>query len=314
MTGYHCSTSASAVAFLGLALAVGCTGGRGPIEKPRGEQQASIEQIDEDGGVKPQKAPRKRETIVELQCITAAYGEFIREVRNEQEVASAVVVMNDGTEIRWEDGIEGKTFEQLLDEPDLQDQMSIRYPPGHRPEVPGINDDPGRIRVESFFKSIYGADKQAVKDNLVTVDWMPRHNGKKLRFNRRNGAAQALRAVSSQLDEGLAKDLLKYVTPTAGTFNWRKIAGTSRLSIHSFAVAMDINVEHSDYWRWTMKRSPSLPYRNKIPFEIVEIFEEHGFIWGGKWHHFDTMHFEYRPELLHPLCVRVTSNSKTKAD
>jgi hypothetical protein len=32
--------------------------------------------------------------------------------------------------------------------------------------------------------------------------------------------------------------------------------------------------------------------------EIVDIFERHGFIWGGKWYHFDTMHFEYRPELL----------------
>ena len=38
--------------------------------------------------------------------------------------------------------------------------------------------------------------------------------------------------------------------------------------------------------------------KNKIPFEIVEIFERHGFIWGGKWYHYDTMHFEYRPELL----------------
>jgi hypothetical protein len=32
--------------------------------------------------------------------------------------------------------------------------------------------------------------------------------------------------------------------------------------------------------------------------ERVEIFERHGFIWGGKWYHYDTMHFEYRPE--HP--------------
>ena len=32
--------------------------------------------------------------------------------------------------------------------------------------------------------------------------------------------------------------------------------------------------------------------------EIVRIFEKHGFIWGGKWHHYDTMHFEYRPELV----------------
>jgi peptidoglycan LD-endopeptidase CwlK len=32
--------------------------------------------------------------------------------------------------------------------------------------------------------------------------------------------------------------------------------------------------------------------------EIVAIFEKHGFIWGGKWYHYDTMHFEYRPELM----------------
>jgi hypothetical protein len=30
----------------------------------------------------------------------------------------------------------------------------------------------------------------------------------------------------------------------------------------------------------------------------VEIFEKHGFIWGGRWYHYDTMHFEYRPEIL----------------
>ncbi|MGC1959145.1 MAG: M15 family metallopeptidase, partial [Pseudolabrys sp.] len=38
--------------------------------------------------------------------------------------------------------------------------------------------------------------------------------------------------------------------------------------------------------------------RNRIPIEIVRIFEKQGFIWGGYWYHFDTMHFEYRPELL----------------
>ena len=39
-------------------------------------------------------------------------------------------------------------------------------------------------------------------------------------------------------------------------------------------------------------------WRNRIPPEIIDIFERHGFIWGGKWYHFDTMHFEYRPELI----------------
>lgn len=38
--------------------------------------------------------------------------------------------------------------------------------------------------------------------------------------------------------------------------------------------------------------------RNRMPAEIVAIFERHGFIRSGKWGHFDTMHFEYRQELL----------------
>ena len=37
-------------------------------------------------------------------------------------------------------------------------------------------------------------------------------------------------------------------------------------------------------------------YAVSIPKEIVDIFEKHGFIWGGRWSHYDTMHFEYRPE------------------
>ncbi len=32
--------------------------------------------------------------------------------------------------------------------------------------------------------------------------------------------------------------------------------------------------------------------------EIVKELEKYGFIWGGRWYHYDTMHFEYRPELL----------------
>ena len=30
--------------------------------------------------------------------------------------------------------------------------------------------------------------------------------------------------------------------------------------------------------------------------------EAEGFIWGGRWYHYDTMHFEYRPELLDDAC------------
>ena len=69
--------------------------------------------------------------------------------------------------------------------------------------------------------------------------------------------------------------------------------------MHAYGAAIDINTEYSAYWRWS-KRSKDGHYvwTNQIPEEIVAIFERHGFIWGGRWYHFDTMHFEYRPELL----------------
>ena len=47
-----------------------------------------------------------------------------------------------------------------------------------------------------------------------------------------------------------------------------------------------------------MEFNKNVTYTNRIPIEIAEVFEKYGFIWGGKWYHFDTMHFEYRPELL----------------
>lgn len=36
--------------------------------------------------------------------------------------------------------------------------------------------------------------------------------------------------------------------------------------------------------------------RLAYPASIVRAFESEGFIWGGKWYHFDLMYFEYRPE------------------
>ena len=70
-------------------------------------------------------------------------------------------------------------------------------------------------------------------------------------------------------------------------------------SMHAYAAAIDINTRHTTYWQW-VKPGPDGTYRwsNEIPKEIVAIFEKHGFIWGGRWYHFDTMHFEYRPELV----------------
>jgi len=60
-------------------------------------------------------------------------------------------------------------------------------------------------------------------------------------------------------------------------------------------------VQRSNYWRWQRPKKP-LKWVNRYPQTIVDAFEAEGFIWGGRWYHYDTMHFEYRPELLDPDC------------
>jgi len=200
------------------------------------------------------------------------------------------LVWRDGTEMRYDDG-RRKSFEQALDHPDLEDMFRYRYPRGAAGYnvPPRKNYDPGRIRYEPFFKKMYGATPALVRRHLTTVDRF----GQKVRVTGVNGVASRLRAVARDLAG--KPHLRKYLTPIGGTFKWRRIAGTNRLSVHSFGAAIDINVKYSAYWRWN---KGSYRYRNRIPLEIVEAFERHGFIWGGKWYHYDTMHFEYRPELF----------------
>jgi hypothetical protein len=92
--------------------------------------------------------------------------------------------------------------------------------------------------------------------------------------------------------------MTSYLVPSAGTYLCRPIAATDRISVHAYGAAIDINVQFSDYWLWAKAKDGNFAWRNRIPGQIAEIFERHGFIWGAKWHHFDTMHFEYRPEII----------------
>lgn len=225
----------------------------------------------------------------EIHPLVRAYPDFLREVKDN------TVYWHDGTTMPFDDGRE-KSFDELLNQPDIEDQLRMAYPVGTDSFAPPPLDyDPGRIRYEPLFAKMYGATPQAVEQNLVEVTWLPKSKGQSVRFNRVNGAAARLQAVSEELD-ALPHALQKYVGKISGTYNWRAISGTKRLSTHAFGSSIDINIDYANYWRWD--QSGKLEYKNRVPREIVEIFEKHGFIWGGKWYHYDTMHFEYRPELL----------------
>ena len=88
----------------------------------------------------------------------------------------------------------------------------------------------------------------------------------------------------------------------------RGIAGSPTRSHHAWGMAIDLVPSsyggRAVYWQWSRvfdregwHRIP-LERRWSPPQAVIEIFERHGFVWGGKWTHFDNIHFEYRPEIL----------------
>lgn len=156
--------------------------------------------------------------------------------------------------------------------------------------------DPGRARNEALFRALYGENEAEIRASLVRVSY-PR--GKASFFVSRShcAAAQLQAALNEIAAMGAVMDI--YFERIGGSFNWRLIAGTSRLSGHSFGMAVDLNTELGGYWRWSGAAEGEVPdYDNRFPEALVVVMERHGYIWGGKWHHFDGMHFEYRPELI----------------
>lgn len=208
------------------------------------------------------------------------------------------IILNNGEKFIYNDKI-GKSAEEILNKPSIADMFKSIYPIGKQNSTPLKNSDPGRARNENFMKAMYGKDSKEVHNNLVTITWCPKLVGTKLKISKINNVHLQLQKVSDELDKH--PELQKYLQG-ATTFNWRIIKGTNRLSTHSFGTSIDLNIKYSNYWQWDCRctdESQELKYRNQIPQLIVHIFEKYGFIWGGKWYHYDTMHFEYRPELLH---------------
>jgi D-alanyl-D-alanine carboxypeptidase len=227
-----------------------------------------------------------------LNKLVSAYPTFIAKFDEDS------LFFKQGQKFALSDRRTDKSFEEMLEHPDIDDMFYVPYPRETVPKQPAKNFDPGRVRFEPLFVAMYGdCEKNQVSANLRTIDWLPEHGGERVSITSVNGVDKALGAVSRELN-GLPDDLIKFLKPSGGTYNCRSVAGSHVRSMHAYGAAIDINPKYADYWRWASKTADRLVWKNQIPLEIIRIFEKHGFIWGGYWYHFDTMHFEFRPELL----------------
>ncbi|HHU36069.1 MAG TPA: M15 family metallopeptidase [Treponema sp.] len=158
----------------------------------------------------------------------------------------------------------------------------------------------------AFYDLLYdGATRRSVEANITRVDYL----GLRVSVHR-DILPQLLRVEKKILDLAEENSEVRRFVDTIGTtegYNWREVEHRPVRSNHSWGIAVDILPvkwgKKNIYWYWLshwnkkwMLISPDR--RWAPPDEVIEIFESEGFIWGGKWLLWDTMHFEYRPELL----------------
>jgi peptidoglycan L-alanyl-D-glutamate endopeptidase CwlK len=240
---------------------------------------------------------------------------------------------NGSTQVMTCDDGQNLNFYDRMEQMDLSSVLMIPYQTGVIP-LPEVrqNWDPGRLRAQELLKAVYGDTDTAAKKNLVRVPFL----NQTVLFQRNVGAANALAAVGRDLVILAAQDvsvasflapfLQKKIDLRQFTYEWRVVAGTHRLSAHSFGAAIDLLLNNGpEYWLWDeMRVHPEKAKQGEIAYKydhyipmgaphfnlkVVDVFESHGFVWGAKWNHYDTMHFEYRPEFFPGLQVTCAGRS-----
>ncbi|GAA0076393.1 M15 family metallopeptidase [Clostridium sp. CTA-5] len=218
------------------------------------------------------------------------------------------IIMKSGKKILYDDKL-NKTHEQKLENPDLQDMLEQYYPLEKNTHVMEKTFDPGRARNYELLGEIYGSSRKSIEENLTRL----KYGYTNYQFNKKNNANASLEEVFKELIP-LSKsrgDVAAILYPASGTYNYRVIAGTGRLSPHSYGIAIDLKSDRKDYWKWCSQEEGSKRV-SEYPKELVNAFEKNNFVWGGKWGHFDILHFEYRPEIILKARYFTNSNNDSK--
>jgi hypothetical protein len=253
---------------------------------------------------------------LEMRALAVAYPDRVAELALRQE---EYAVRIDSTWYVW---AQGRLLPQEL-QALWREYSSYRfytYSPGSLPPLPSL-DEATRTRLRQrlaqpaaaspprhpgFLAAVTGAGTRTETEaRLETVRLM----GFDIRVHER--IAAPLAAVEEQLTRLAADDpeVKSFIAGLAGLsgYNWRDIAGTRSRSYHSYGLAFDLEPAsfggRHTYWRWALPGNEdwyAIPYGERwlVPRAVVSALEAQGFVWGGKWLFFDTMHFEYRPEIL----------------
>jgi hypothetical protein len=235
-----------------------------------------------------------------VRAFREAYAQFIDSVSVQ---SGDVVFFMRGRAIHFADG-------RLLDasRPDRRencDPVFYRYSPDPLTEPPVVPDE-FPLACRDVLETLWGNDETEIRRQTRGVRFL----------NRRMIVNQILLAPLAAVE----RDLLQLAARSAPVAEWiasieiaysfivRDIAASDAPSYHGWGMAFDLVPTSYEgravYWRWSRALDregwQSIPMEGRWspPHAAIEVFERHGFVWGGKWAYFDMIHFEYRPEII----------------
>ncbi len=111
----------------------------------------------------------------------------------------------------------------------------------------------------------------------IPLSWDPAKRATRLRCHK-----LLVPVFEALFQEIVDRGMRPLVRTYGGCYCFRRMRGGSRLSTHSWGIAIDLNPDTNP-----------LGSQGDMAPELVELFEEFGFTWGGRFSRPDPMHFQF---------------------
>jgi hypothetical protein len=149
---------------------------------------------------------------------------------------------------------------------------------------------PSGHQVRGPWGDFYGRDYGDVSGSMV--NWtVPMSGGRVVRVHER--ALPAFQQVTANLAAESAKGNF-YDVRITGSWVWRRVGGSWRMSTHAFGSTIDINWDTNPY-------SSANVLVTDMPEWFIQAWRDAGFCWGGDWQTIkDSMHFSWKGPLRTP--------------
>jgi hypothetical protein len=165
---------------------------------------------------------------------------------------------------------------------------------------------PSLMRSNFFLDELWQASTRAETERrIVNITFLGKATKVHKEIQQKLAVIEGLILAAAKTDSSI-QAWINSLGPVEG-YGWRNIAISQTRSYHAYGLAVDLLPKalggKQTYWLWTSQFRDdwyNVPYTERYhpPEMVIKTFEANGFVWGGKWMMFDTMHFEYRPEVL----------------